>query len=110
MLSVQINIENGTLEYPLILQSVTLPVVEREKCKEWYAGFYYEVLEDQLCVGTYEGLVGGCSGDSGGPMVVNNKIVGVASWADLCARPHHPTVYSSVPYHKDWIEQQLATN
>lgn len=84
-----------------------MPVIEREKCKEWYSDYFWAVEDDQVCVGTYEGGVGACSGDSGGPMVVNDELVGITSWADPCAKPHHPTVYTSVPYYRDWIQQQL---
>lgn len=84
-----------------------MPVVERETCREWYSDFYWEVRDDQICVGVLEGGVGACSGDSGGPMVVNNELVGITSWADPCAKPHHPTVYTSVPYYINWIEEQI---
>lgn len=62
-----------------------------------------------LCVGIEEGGLGSCNGDSGGPMVVNDKLVGVFSGMDPCAMPHHPSVYTSVPYYIDWIKEMLAT-
>lgn len=97
------------MDIPEILQSADLPVVEREKCKEQYSDFFWSVQDDQVCVGLDEGGVGACSGDSGGPMVVNNELVGITSWGDpACAVAKHPSVYTSVPYYKDWVQEQLA--
>lgn len=87
-----------------------MPVVGKEKCREWYADFQWEIREDMICVGLQEGGFGACNGDSGGPMVVNNEVVGALSWEDPCARPHHPSVYTSIPYYKDWLEQQISNN
>lgn len=99
------------MEFPDILQSVKLPVIGREKCAEWYSDYIYgEVKDDQICVGAYEGGVGACTYDSGGPMVVNKELVGLASWTEPCAKPHHPTVYTSIPYYRDWIQQQTESN
>lgn len=85
-----------------------MPVVGKNKCREWYSDYFWEVREDMLCVGVEEGGLGSCNGDSGGPMVVGNKLVGIMSWMDPCAKPHHPSVYTSVPYYYEWIEQMLT--
>lgn len=43
-------------------------------------------------------------GDSGGPLTVNNELTGLVSWANGCARPGYPTVYTRVSKFLDWIE------
>ena len=107
--SFQYNISGGnlTVERPQVLQSVVLPVVDRPTCREWYSDFVYEVMDNQICAGLLEGGHNACNGDSGGPMVFNNELVGVTSWGIFWDTPHHPSVYSSVAYYSDWIEETL---
>nr|WP_081107541.1 trypsin-like serine protease [Vibrio alginolyticus] len=47
---------------------------------------------------------GSCHGDSGGPLTVDGKLVGLVSWAMGCALTDYPTVYTRVPKYLDWIE------
>lgn len=104
------NPNNITGELPEILQSVILSVIDRELCREWYADYDWNVVDDdQICVGVPEGGRAACFGDSGGPLVVNHELVGITSWGDPTAAPHHPSVYTSVPHYREWIEQQIKT-
>lgn len=49
---------------------------------------------------------GVCGGDSGGPLIWNNQVVGVACWT---VRPcgSHPSVYVRTSHHMNWILQHV---
>lgn len=59
------------------LRQATLPYVHHNQCKQ--AMSKWGVSDDMICFGG-DGKADACSGDSGGPMIVNNKLVGVVSW------------------------------
>lgn len=46
--------------------------------------------------------------DSGGPLIVNEKLVGLVSWAKGCSLTDYPTVYTRVPSYIDWIENNAV--
>lgn len=43
-------------------------------------------------------------GDSGGALVCNDKVAGVVSWGNGCARNGFPGVYTDVSAHRAWME------
>ncbi|CAK9804925.1 Trypsin 5G1 [Anthophora plagiata] len=45
-----------------------------------------------------------CVGDSGSPLVYQNKLFGVASWSRSCQLTY-PTVFAAIAEMKDWISQ-----
>lgn len=90
--------ENGTNEK--LLRVVTTPIVSNKECNRAYSG---RISSDMLCAGTQEGGRGACDGDIGGPLVINNAVVGVASWGRGCGKPGYPGVYARVPFFTDWI-------
>ena len=47
-------------------------------------------------------------GDSGGPVVYNNKLIGIVSFGVGCAQPGYPGVYARIPPLRDWIK--IKTN
>ena len=58
------------------LQQATLPYVDHDKCKQAMDGV---ISDDMICFGG-DGKSDICQGDSGGAVIVNNKVVGVTSW------------------------------
>ncbi|QUH06358.1 serine protease [Saccharopolyspora erythraea] len=74
-----------------VLRSVEVPVTPDAECGRAYAGFDRSSM---FCAGTPEGGRDACGGDSGGPYVVNGRLVGVVSYGVGCGRPEQPGVYT----------------
>ena len=47
-------------------------------------------------------------GDSGGPVTLNNQVVGAVSWGQGCALPQYPGVYTDVAMFIDWISTEVT--
>jgi hypothetical protein len=66
-----------------------------------------------MCAGYDEGGIDSCLGDSGGPLFTEidgeGVIVGVTSWAEGCAMPMRPGVYTRVSHYQWWIDNTIAT-
>jgi len=80
-------------QYPSILQEVSEPVIEQDKCNRMYRG---GVTNNMMCVG--DGGGGSCYGDSGGPLVTSLSSapmyqIGIVSWGNRC----------------DWIESIIGS-
>lgn len=51
-----------------------------------------------------------CIGDSGGPILVNETLVGIVSKGDqFCGLTFFPSLYVSVAHYKNWIENKIQT-
>ncbi|KAG8232309.1 hypothetical protein J437_LFUL009408 [Ladona fulva] len=60
-----------------------------------------------LCAGTPKGGKGQCSGDSGGPLMVNGYQAGIVSWSiKPCAHSGSPGVFTEVSYFVDWVKNR----
>ncbi|CEJ81187.1 hypothetical protein VHEMI01331 [[Torrubiella] hemipterigena] len=80
------------------LQSVQVPVIDRAQCAKMYqSGSYHDTVTDRMfCASVPEGGKDSCSGDSGGPFIVNGKLAGIVSWGEGCARADAPGVYGNI--------------
>jgi secreted trypsin-like serine protease len=70
-------------------------------------------IPTELCAGDVRyGGADACSGDSGGPLLVESPFgwvqVGVVSWGDGCGLPHSPGVYARVASALAWIDAVAA--
>ncbi|KAJ9597879.1 hypothetical protein L9F63_011245 [Diploptera punctata] len=82
------------------LQSVQLPIIDFEECENVYG---YFLTKNMICAGI-EGGKGICSSDSGGPLVVDGKLVGIVSFSTGCAYAGKPGVYADVPALLDFVK------
>ena len=95
----------GTLqqggEHQDILQQGTVTTMTNQQCRR-----RYNITDNMICargVGRDS-----CQGDSGGPLAVqadgrHYSVIGVVSWAEGCAKPGYPTVYTRLTSLLDWL-------
>jgi len=98
---------------PAMLQYVEMPIVARPDCVEDYSGVN-NVDEGMICSGIDEGGISACSGDSGGPLACPDQngtmyLAGIVSWGMIpCGQANRPSVFTSVGYFRDWIDEHIA--
>jgi len=80
------------------LQEVDVPIVDNATC----ARLNGYITDSNVCAG--EAGHDACSGDSGGALLYDGKLVGITSWGYGCARPDAPGVYARVSSFVDEIE------
>ncbi|XP_063788543.1 serine protease 33-like [Pseudophryne corroboree] len=107
-----------SLSPPMTLQQVMTPFISRATCDLMYhvssttSNSVSIIASDQVCAGYQGGRKDSCQGDSGGPLVCKVQEVwyqaGIVSWGMGCALPNRPGVYTFVPSHKAWIDQNGA--
>ncbi|XP_043515642.1 chymotrypsin-2-like [Frieseomelitta varia] len=90
------------------LQRVNILIADQEYCKYIYNKMHYNVYDTQVCAYDPKVEKGSCNGDSGGPLTVNGKLVGLVSWAMGCALTDYPTVYTRVSSHLNWIKDHAV--
>ena len=92
---------------PSFIQEVDVPLVSDPVCNQ-SGGNYANVGNVAFCAGYPQGQQDSCSGDSGGPIVINRggQIVqlGTVSWGIGCARPDKYGVYADVAALSGWID------
>jgi len=105
---------NDGYEYPELLQSVDLPVLSQEDCRELFGSS--DITNSMMCAGYTSGGIDSCSGDSGGPLTYNENgrsyLIGVVSWGHVvgCGKPGYPGVYARVTTALDWIHKELGSS
>jgi secreted trypsin-like serine protease len=91
---------------PTYLQEVDVPLVSDAVCQT-AGGPYNNVGADNFCAGFDQGQYDSCSGDSGGPIVVNlggqTTQLGIVSWGVGCARVGNYGVYADIAASRAWI-------
>ena len=91
--------------YPTTLMEVDVTVMTNAECISAYEQIQLVINSNMICAA--DSGKDSCSGDSGGPMVVQENgrytLAGVVSWGRGCAHPEYPGVYARVTAQKDWI-------
>ncbi|KAK4878229.1 hypothetical protein RN001_010735 [Aquatica leii] len=77
-----------------VLQMVNVPKIDPTTCKNFYPE--ENVTARMACYGYKKGEKDVCHGDSGGPVAVNGRVAGIASWGYGCAFPDRPNVYTKI--------------
>lgn len=87
------------------LRKADIKILDQVKCNNTYENY---IENTQICAGLEEGGKDACDGDEGGPLYVNNEVIGIMSWGKICGSKDHPTVYTKVSHYVDWIEKYIS--
>ncbi|KAM8865839.1 granzyme K-like [Synchiropus picturatus] len=94
-----------------VLLSATVTVIDRQKCN---SPMYYDhdpvITTGMICAGgTGDDHSDTCAGDSGGPLLCDNSLVGVTSFGFDCGVPDKPGVYAYISKDRlEWIQQTVG--
>ncbi|XP_059470399.1 chymotrypsin-1-like [Neocloeon triangulifer] len=95
----------GTIQE--ILKEVDIFVFCDEECYDIHGARYNP---KNVCAGIREGGKGQCNGDSGGPLIVDGRQIGIVSWSiKPCTIAPYPGVYTQVSPFIDWINSKIST-
>ena len=99
----------GTPAEPDRLREVALPVVSDTGCTAAYAAeSYHPIFPLMLCAGGVA-KQDACFGDSGGPLFVSGRQIGVVSGGGAeCGVAGMPGLYARVATYADWIDSVLS--
>lgn len=79
-------------------------IVEQETCEKMYTKIKENIYDTHICASDPVKGTSPCFGDFGGPLAVDGKLVGIASWSHGCGNPLYPAVFTRVSQYHDWIE------
>ncbi len=100
----------GGFDYQGKLHEVTVPIVSNDVCEstDSYKGI---IVSSQICAGLQEGGKDSCTGDSGGPLMIEHdgeyQQVGIVSFGDGCALADAYGVYTRLSAFDQWINDNL---
>lgn len=86
------------------LNRVDLLIISNDVCRNTFG----VIVQPQHICTSGQGVVGGCNGDSGGPLTVNGLQVGIVSFGSAQCEAQNPTAYARVSHFIDWIEESVA--
>lgn len=89
-------------EYSDTLQIIRVTVFYTPACHEIYAS-YGGLTDRMFCAGYLYGGKDARTGDFGGPLVADGKLIGVISWSVECGQLVCPIIYAGVGAVRDWI-------
>ncbi|KMQ89713.1 mite allergen der f 3-like protein [Lasius niger] len=87
------------------LNVVSIKVADQAYCRYMYAKHLKNIFDTHICANEPTVERGSCKGDSGGPLTVDGKLVGLVSWSYRCSDMIYPSVYTRVPSYVNWIRK-----
>lgn len=88
---------NDDGSYPNTLYEVSITIVSREYCVQYYSG--NTIKDCMICAGYYASGKDSSQGDSGGPLVCNGIAEGIVSFG----KPVPPGVYTRISWYRSWF-------
>ncbi|KAI7801006.1 putative coagulation factor IX-like [Triplophysa rosa] len=90
------------------LRKVLLPVVDQMSCIQ---STEQVITDNMFCAGYLTAEMDACTGDSGGPFIVNYRgtwfLTGVISWGESCAAEGKYGVYTRLSNYLPWIQEEM---
>lgn len=101
--------------YPPILKTAQLQILTFEDCNNRLIGIMGTsrplTEESNVCTGPIKSNEGGCSGDSGGPLIQGNELIGIVSWGMVpCGHNKDPSVFTKVSSFVDFIRETTGVS
>lgn len=92
------------IETPIFLKAINLDVLTNSDCRARSTSSIASMIQpSNLCTLTRAGQ-GACTGDAGSPLVMNGRLIGIASWGVLCAQGK-PDVFVRVSSYSRFIHE-----
>ena len=95
------------------LQQVALPIISNQACNQAMSDYLDRanpIYPGMVCAGYANGGKDSCSGDSGGPMLIEGYITGLVSWGpSTCADAGGYGVYTRVSDYATWISSVICS-
>lgn len=89
------------------VKSISQKLFSAWDCQKVYNILTYAEIDTFFCASIAKG--GPCGGDSGGPVVLDNKLVGIDFYGTKnCDEPNSVQVYANVTSYYDWILKNTA--
>ena len=90
-----------------VLRTIALNVVPKQTCLTLGKWEPEHIGKNVFCAHAPQRKT--CYGDSGSPVIGNNKVVGIVSWGSgKCGNDNKPSVYTRIPYFADWISKEIC--
>jgi len=89
--------------YPQVLQTAFVHELPGYECQA-LGGPYNFVMDRQICATAP--TADSCDGDSGGPLILDDKLYGIVSWGTGCGDANRPGVYTRVASYEDWLQAE----
>lgn len=106
--------ESGT--EPPVLQHQNTKILSRFECITGFEKFFFEsphdwlrimnILKSKAFCAFIDVGKGACNGDSGGPLITNDRLIGIVSVTVGCANGY-PDLYTNVYEHRHWIRCEM---
>ncbi|XP_026461600.1 chymotrypsin-2-like [Ctenocephalides felis] len=88
------------------LQELHYQIVGSKECGDLH---FRPIYKEQICAAYPDYDRAQCSGDSGGPLTVDEVQVGIVSWSvKPCAVARFPGVFTQVSFYRDWIKEHTG--
>ncbi|KAL0978718.1 hypothetical protein UPYG_G00174280 [Umbra pygmaea] len=98
----------GTSTNDSVLNVAQVPILSNKECNKYFRG---RVREIEMCTNSFQGGVGACERDYGGPLACQNSdcwvLEGVIIPMRRCGHPGQPNIFIRVSVYVDWIKKVM---